>query len=223
VIADPAQEPEANKPANKPRKRLFWVGEAVIVAVVGIVVFVSWQASRQPQTEPVFDSTTQQPDGSQPESGLQQAAQTERHAEALESKESYKEALPLFAQACTGGNADACDHLGRLYQYGYGAAKSYPKARDSYLKACDAASADGCFHIGSMYDTGMGVAQDPAKADDYYAKGCQAGSGVACNNLASNYALGAGVSPDKAKAHELYSRGCLLGNQTACDWLKQGQ
>jgi serine/threonine-protein kinase len=175
VIADPAEEPEA----NKPRKRRFWVGEAVIVAVVGIVVFVSWQDNRERPSEPVFDSSTQGQVNGQPASDF---SVIEQQAETLLKQKNYTQALPLFDQACTGGIADACDNLGAMYENKKAGPPDLTRASQLYDRACQAGSAKGCNSLGAMYENGRGVTKDLAQATTYYQKACKGGLQSACNN-----------------------------------------
>ena len=76
-------------------------------------------------------------------------AEIEKQAVALFNQKQYKEARPLFEQACNGtdengfkyagfdGEMKACNYLGYLYAKGLGGPRDTRKARDVYQRACD--------------------------------------------------------------------------------------
>ena len=104
-------------------------------------------------------------------------AKIEQQAEVLDRQNRYSEAVPLFNQACAGGNGEACNHLGYIYQLGGTGAKDYLMAAAFFTKACDAGNSDGCYNLGGMYEFGEGVALDHAKA------GCALVYGLRCWQL----------------------------------------
>ena len=110
-------------------------------------------------------------------------AKTEQKAVALYNLRRYSEAKPLFDQACTGGNADACDYIGRMYAGGLGVAHDGYLAVMLYSKACDAGSGQGCSDLGDLYYQGNGVPKNMKKAFELLGKGCSMGNNSACAKL----------------------------------------
>lgn len=110
-------------------------------------------------------------------------AETEQKAIALYNQRHYSEAKPLFDRACSGGNADACDYIGRMYAEGHGVTHNGYLAVSLYSKACDAGSGQGCSDLGDLYYQGNGVPKDKKKAGEYFGKGCSMGNNFACAKL----------------------------------------
>lgn len=123
---------------------------------------------------------------------------------------------PSRQEACAGGDAAACDHLGVLYMQGGEVAKDTGRAVDLFRKGCGGGDANACFHLGVAHLTGQGATQDPHEAVDAFRKGCDAGMPKACTNLGNLYATGQGVTKDERRAIELIRRGCDGGLATAC-------
>ncbi len=216
----PELEPEAIKPRRGPN----WIPEAIIVAVVLMVFFFSWQESRTRDANLSSGSPTQTSTGSQPQSSQDPIYQ---QAKALSDQGHFKKAIPLFDQACKAGVAQACSELGSLYIWGPhisngdSVIQDFPRALNLFTKACDVGNADGCFYLGDMYDLGRGVHQNFSRAAEYYTKACDGNNAAACNNLGVQLMHGAGVKEDKEKARQVLQKGCSLGEQSACEWLKQ--
>ena len=111
---------------------------------------------RQPQKAQVEDS---KPPGRKPS-----IAETEQQAEALFNQRQFLEAEPLFEKACSGGNADACFYLGKMYGEGLGVSQDYSRALPLYSKACDAGEAMACNNLGLMYANGNGAPKEDSRA-----------------------------------------------------------
>jgi serine/threonine protein kinase len=212
-------EPSPQPEEKQPRRRFFWVGEAVIAAVVLIVLFFSWQDSQQRPSEPVIDSASQTPVTGQQEAAQQNIAAIEQQAEALLGQKRYKEAAPLFDQACTGGEMKGCNALGLLQVAGHGVAKNYTKAVALFTRGCDGGNAEACYHLGEAYEIAQSVKQDLARAHSLYAKACDSGNGEACENLATAFDTGYGETTDHARAFTLRTRSCGDGYANGCSQL----
>jgi TPR repeat protein len=118
-------------------------------------------------------------------------ADAEKQAEALFHQKRYKEARPLFEQACDGtdrngfkyagidGEIKACNYLGYLYAKGIGGAQNTKKARDAYQKACDQGTMSSCASLGSLYQD----AEDGVNARKYFQKACDGGVAEGCDLL----------------------------------------
>ena len=218
ALAAPATTQPVAGPEEKPtRKRFFWVGEAVIVAVVLMVVFISWQQGRERPSSPgpVIDSATQdQSVAAQPDMSA-----TELQAETLFKQKQYGEAAPLFELACTGGEMKGCNGLGLLRREGHGLAKSYPQAVALFTKACDGGNMEACFHLGQAYEIPQGVKENLAHAHSLYAKACDGGFGESCESLALAYDTAYGETTDHERAVTLRTRSCDLGYAYGCSEL----
>jgi hypothetical protein len=142
-------------------------------------------ASQSPSTEPSQAVTT---------SGASVAshvADIEKQAVALFNQKQYKEARPLFEQACNGtdengfkyagfdGEMKACNYLGYLYAQGLGGTCDTRKAHDVYQRACDRGTLASCASLGSLYQD----AGDNDNARRYFQKACNGGVTEACDLL----------------------------------------
>ena len=118
-------------------------------------------------------------------------ADIEKQAVVLFNQKQYKEARPLFEQACNGTNEDgfpyvgfdgdmkACNYLGYLYAQGLGGAHDTKKARDVYQRACSQGTLSSCASLGSLYQD----AGNSEEARKYFNKACQGGVTEACDLL----------------------------------------
>jgi hypothetical protein len=124
-------------------------------------------------------------------SAASHVAGIEQQAVALFSQKQYKEARPLFEQACNGtdengfkyagfdGEMKACNYLGYLYAQGLGGPHETKKARDAYQKACDQGILPSCASLGTLYQD----AGDGSNARKYFQKACDGGVAEACGLL----------------------------------------
>jgi len=118
-------------------------------------------------------------------------ADIEKQAVSLFNQKQYKEARPLFEQACNGtdengfkyagfdGEMKACNYLGYLYAQGLGGPHETKKARDAYQKACDQGILPSCASLGSLYQD----AGDSVNARYYFQKACDCKVTEACELL----------------------------------------
>jgi eukaryotic-like serine/threonine-protein kinase len=224
-----ANAPEWEQPSQ--RKRFFWLGPALIVAVVLLVMFLSWQENRNRTPGPVIDSAAQQPMNSQPQKDANDAparqpvqakpdrAAIERQAVALFKRERYEAAAPLLEQACAAGNAEACSDLGFMYEFNEGVAQDYPRAVALYTKGCAAGSSAGCDELGLMYENEIGVTRNFSQAVTLFSKACDAGDVRGCAYLGGLYWHGNGVEQNYQMAAKLNQRACDGGYAASCGWL----
>jgi len=124
-------------------------------------------------------------------SAASHVADLENQAIALFNRKQYKEARPLFEQACNGtddngfkyvgfdGEMKACNYLGYLYAQGLGGAHNTKKARDIYQRACDQGMLSSCASLGSLYQD----AGDDDNARSHFQKACNGGVTEACDLL----------------------------------------
>jgi hypothetical protein len=121
-------------------------------------------------------------------SAASHVANVEEQAVALFKQKQYKEARPLFEQACNGtdesgfkyagtaGDMKACNYLGFLYAKGLGGPRDRSKAQDLYQTACDHGVLSSCASLGSLYqDSG-----DDDAARRYFQKACDGGVAEGC-------------------------------------------
>lgn len=173
---------------------------AALVAVGEVIQIASQFRSESKRTVAsvpnLFDQglASQEPSQAVTTSGASAAshlAEVEQQAVALFNQKKYKEARPLFDQACNGvdengfkyagfdGDMKACNYLGYLYAQGLGGARDRGKARDLYQRACDRGVFSSCASLGSLYE-------DAGKNDEarnYFSKACQGGVTEACGLL----------------------------------------
>jgi eukaryotic-like serine/threonine-protein kinase len=91
----------------------------------------------------------------------------------------YAQARTLFAQACDGGEARACNYLGYLYAQGLGGARDQQKARTIYQSACDQRNLSSCASLGSLYQD----AGNNSEARKYFKEACDGGLAEGCTLL----------------------------------------
>jgi len=179
---------------------------AVLVAVGEVTQIASQFSSKSKRTVAsvpnLFDQgVASQSNGTEPSqavttsgaSATSHVADVEKQAVALFSQKHYKEARPLFEQACNGtdengfkfagfdGDMKACNYLGYLYAKGLGGERDIGKARDVYQKACAKETWSSCASLGSIF-------QDEGNNDEarsYYQKACKGGVDEACKLLRS--------------------------------------
>lgn len=142
-----------------------------------------------------------------------------------------KGALPLFEQACDGGDRFGCYNLALALQQGNGAAVDKSKAFTWWERACvsekDAtwrwsesatsvtARGKACVRA-AVYLDAPGPANDDAKAAARYRLACELDQFVACNDLAVMLQNGEGITADPKEAVAMYERACKGANYRGC-------
>ena len=170
-----------------------------IVVAVGEIIHIAISASTHPApvvssaplypyASPAGESQTAVPSEALAASHI---AEVEQQAVALFNQKQYKEARPLFDQACDGtdenglkyagfdGDMKACNYLGYLYAQGFGGSRNLAKAHAVYERACKGGNLSGCASLGSMYQD----AGDYENAGRYFQKACDGGVHEACDLL----------------------------------------
>jgi len=83
-----------------------------------------------------------------------------------------KEAAATLDRGCTGGDASACEELGRAYLQGDGVAPSDDLAMRMFRKACT--------DLATMYCMGRGMPRDVERSAVLFRQACDAGDEAAC-------------------------------------------
>jgi serine/threonine-protein kinase len=219
----PELSPDLLPEADKPKRRAKWLPEVLIAAVVLMVFFFSWQESRNRDAnlaafQPSLTATDTQP---QTPVTNPDATAPARHGKALFEQKQYKDALPLLNQACTGGDGEACDYLGQMYEGLPGISKNFKKAAALFTTACDAGNADGCYNIGNFYYVGTLNIVDEARARPLLAKACDGGSDNGCLTLGISYLQPTTGSADVTKALAVFTKACDAWLGSSCQQLGQ--
>jgi len=139
------------------------------------------------------------------------------------NRKDYKDAAPLYQQACDAGQSFACTSIGYLYSQGYGVLKNPTTAVADYQKACNGGDAMGCRDLGNHVRDGDGAPRNPQLAAIYFLQSCNGGDGTGCRNLAILYDGGSPIGTDLAKAKVYYDKGCELKDQASCDAAKNAK
>jgi hypothetical protein len=132
--------------------------------VTGVYI---WSGTARPSASPAGTASA----ATEP-SGYDQAKSAYEHKQ-------YKEARALFSQACDGGNMNACNYLGTLYDQGQGGLQDEDKAKELFQKACDHGNLSSCTNLGILYQ----YANDAASARKYFKKACDGKVAEACDQL----------------------------------------
>ena len=82
--------------------------------------------------------------------------------------ENPAEAVRLFRQAASEGDANANASLGVMYANGRGIAPDYVQSMRYYRRAAELGSASGFLGVGQLYHQGFGVARQPQEAAAWY-------------------------------------------------------
>jgi serine/threonine protein kinase len=201
-----------------PRRRAKWLPEAIIVTVVLIVFFVSWQESRNRDANLAAYQPSQTASDTQPQTPvtIPDATATARQGKALFKQKQYKDALPQLDTACTGGDGEACDDLGLMYGYKLGVSQDLKKSASFYTRACDLNNPDGCYNIGNFYYVGTLNIVDEARARPLLAKACDGGSDDGCWTLGISYLQPTTGSADVSKALAVFTKACDASLKRNC-------
>jgi len=80
----------------------------------------------------------------------------------------YKTALRYWMTSAEGGDAEAQNNVGEIYERGLGGEPNYEAAAIWYQKAADQGYARALFNLGTLYEQGLGVEKDRLKALNLY-------------------------------------------------------
>ena len=92
---------------------------------------------------------------------------------------SYASALKTWLPAAQGGDADAMNTVGEIYEQGLGLEPDYELASQWFKKAAEKGHSSAMINLGTMYEAGRGVPQDSTVAMNWYRKA----SGLTTGNL----------------------------------------
>lgn len=98
------------------------------------------------------------PPGASAPAAASQAASTLARAKELFKASRFSEALPLFQESASNGNAEGLLYMGAMYEYGHGMAQNYKQAGQWYEKAAAAGNADAMYRLGFLNFLGLGRA-----------------------------------------------------------------
>lgn len=142
--------------------------------------------------------------------------------------------LPSLQRACTGGEAGACEALGRRLASSNTSVISPPKSPPREVgrvektpapasrstspdeQACLRGNAEACSRRGWAYNKGNGVPQSYTDAARWFEKGCDLNLARSCGSLGFAYERGRGVGENMARAVELYKKACAGRAAFAC-------
>ena len=125
----------------------------------------------------------------------------------------YAQALKIFRQLATKGNAVAQFNLGVMYRRGVGVAQDHAEAVRLYSLAAAQGDASAQFNLGTMYDTGQGVPQDYAKAHMWYNL---AGSTGDADGAKNRDLIAKEMTPQQIEKAQDMARKCQERNLKGC-------
>jgi hypothetical protein len=85
-------------------------------------------------------------------------------------RSNYQTARKIWLAKAQGGDREAQNYLGEIYEKGMGIAPDYSKAAEWYQRAADQGFAPAQINLGKLYETGLGVPKDMQKALSWYRK-----------------------------------------------------
>ncbi len=122
-------------------------------------------------------------------------------AEKAYARKDFGQALALFRQVASKGDAAAQFNLATMYAKGQGVAQNYVEAAAWFLKSATQGYALAQNSLGVRYEKGQGVAQNPTRAAALYREAAEQRLGLAQDNLSDLFAKGLGVTQDMVLAH----------------------
>jgi TPR repeat protein len=141
-------------------------------------------------------------------------------AEALRHSGQPAQAIPLFRQAASLGNADAMVQLAQMLRSGEGISENSAEAFTWFQKAADKGNVSAMVFLAALYAQGRGVSRDDAKAAEWFQKAAGAGDGAAMDALGRLYTIGRGVSTkDPVEAARWYRKAAKSGNPDGMEHL----
>jgi TPR repeat protein len=117
-------------------------------------------------------------------------------------------AAALYARACDGGHAQACEDLALMCEGDRGVPRDRARAASLQQKACDGGIAVACRELAERYAVGAGVAEDAARARALFGRACDAADADACFALGEICERGVGGPRDFAVAAASFERAC---------------
>ena len=129
-----------------------------------------------------------------------------------ETNQIYDVALSWYQKAAERGQVKAQNHLGWMYQNGYGVTRNYARSVEWYQKAANQNDRKGQNNLGLMYAHGLGVSQNDLIAVQWYQKSAVQEYAEAQYNLGFMYEHGRGVDQNYSLAVELYKKAAIQEN-----------
>jgi len=80
----------------------------------------------------------------------------------------YATALKVWLPAAEGGNPEAQNNVGQIYERGLGLPPDYAVAAQWYRKASEQGFSQAQINLGNLYEKGLGVERDPTAAINWY-------------------------------------------------------
>lgn len=80
----------------------------------------------------------------------------------------YATALKTWLPAAQGGDAEAMNYVGEIYEQGLGLEPDYALAAEWFRKAAEKGNSSAMINLGSLYEGGRGVPQDSTVALNWY-------------------------------------------------------
>ena len=110
----------------------------------------------------------------------------------------YETALAILTPLAKGGNADAQNNLGWMYDYGEGVEQNAEEAVKWYRRAAKQGHAIAQNNLGKMYQYGEGIEQNDEEAIKWYRRAAEQGHAEARQNLEGILASTASATDDTA-------------------------
>jgi peptidoglycan hydrolase-like protein with peptidoglycan-binding domain len=107
-----------------------------------------------------------------------------RQGNAARDRKDYAAALNLFRRAASGGDADAMNELGMLYDKGEGVKKNYAVAMRWFRRAADKGNILAMRNVGLLYKAGAGTPRDLNEARNWLNKAAELGDQQSRDELA---------------------------------------
>lgn len=125
-------------------------------------------------------------------------------------KQDIERAKTYLEMACSGGFAEECEHIGRMYEGNGDHTVDLTMAATYYKKSCDSAA---------LAPREYSIAPRTAyyvELDTFVRVGVWGRGAYGCFLLGKAYALGRGVLRSEARAQTLFQRACARGYSDAC-------
>ena len=127
----------------------------------------------------------------------------------------YAQALKIFRQLATKGNAEAQYNLGTIYHEGNAVTQDYKEAVKWYRLAAAQGDAGSQYNIGFMYYNGQGVTQGYKEAMKWFRLAADQRFAVAQNNIGAIYYNGFGVTKNYQEALKWFRLAAAQGESVA--------
>ncbi|WP_300299364.1 tetratricopeptide repeat protein [Ferrovibrio sp.] len=110
---------------------------------------------------------------------------------------------PRLMAAARGGDAEAAEHLGVMYETGSGVRRNEAEAAYWYGRAAQAGRRQAQYAYAQFLETGAGITRDEKAALEWHLKAACQGHLGAVANIAAMLASGRGTAMDRLSAYRL--------------------